>query len=323
MPEYYLEEVTKTTISILIGLVALAIGYQLAVRYLTSLGQNETWIGFIAQLFLYIPCIIYELWVKLLIQFRLTPYAIYGFILLEIILIILYFYLPTLSKSITGIKNGKQLLYDVYFLNKGPRTLATSDDLKLTPSNEDASKGVKSAFRVNYALSMWVYINPQNSSSVAYQTESNLFTYGYTDASGIQHVKPMIRYYGGGDATDQPIERNKYVFYFARYPPVHQYDTDEATFYDVTMPNQRWNQIVLNYNGNIVDLFINGNLERSFEMNRELPLYGNLDTITVGSVDGLDGAICNVAYYDFPMTKEQIAFSYNAFVGMNPPVATK
>ena len=306
--------------NILLGLIiilGLGILYNVFIKYLTQLSNLNTWAGFFAQLVFYIPCMLYDFIVYCINDYSTAPFSVHIVLFLEVVFIMFYLYLPNISNAVTGLHNGKQLLSNVYFLNQGINTIATSEDLRVnttTPSN-----GVNT-YRVNYALSMWVYTNPQNPSSLAYSQESEILTYGYVDGSGVQHVKPMLRYYCGGNETDLPVERNKYVFYFSKYPPTAQYETSEHTFYDVTLPNQRWNQIILNYRGNDVDLYINGDLERTFEMKNALPQYSDLDTISVGSSNGLDGAICNVAYYDFPLTKDQVVFSYNTFVGMNPPV---
>lgn len=314
-PSFDISGYTKNIVLGFIIILGLGIFYNAFIKYLTQLSNLNTWTGFIAQLIFYIPCMLYDFIIYCIDDYTTAPFYVHIVLLLEVIVIMLYLYLPNISNAITGIKNGKQLLSNVYFLNNGINTIATSEDLRTTPKN-----GVNNTYRVNYALSMWVYTNPQNPSSLAYSQESEILTYGYVDGSGVQHVKPMIRYYCGGNETDLPVERNKYVFYFSKYPPTVQYEASGHTFYDMTLPNQRWNQIVLNYRGNDVDLYVNGDLERTFEMNNSLPQYSDLDTITVGSSNGLDGAICNIAYYDFPLSKDQIAFSYNAFVGMNPPV---
>ena len=78
----------------------------------------------------------------------------------------------------------------------------------------------------------------------------------------------------------------------------------------------------MNYNRNIVDIFVNGVLERSFTMMNNMPIYNDLDTITVGDEIGIKGGICNVVYYKHPLTKEQIAISYNSKMSANPPVAS-
>ena len=89
------------------------------------------------------------------------------------------------------------------------------------------------------------------------------------------------------------------------------------------MENQKWNQIVLNYNRNKVELYINGNLERTFSMTKSMPVYNDLDTITIGEDNGLDGGICNVVYYKHPLSPEQISISYNSMVLSNLPVPRK
>lgn len=304
----------------LIVVIALGLAYGMLVKYMSKL---TGWPGFIAQLIFYIPCILWNLWLYIFQQFQMTPIAIYALILVEIILIILYIYLPNIVNSVTGLdaQNGIQLINNVYWLDKPKKVLATSDMLLVAPNQQQSSIGQSGQFLSNYCISMWIYVNPQNPSSAAYSKETEIFSYGFTDAKGIQHVKPMIRYYGGGDGSDQLVERDKYVFYFSKYPPTEQYDENAHTFYDLKLQNQKWNQIVLNYNRNVVDLFINGDLERSFHMENEMPEYSPLDNISVGSNGaGIHGAICNVTYYKHPLTTEQIAFSYNMLMNSNPPI---
>jgi hypothetical protein len=161
---------------------------------------------------------------------------------------------------------------------------------------------------------MWLFLNPQNASSASNNREVELFSYGYADKEGIQHVKPMIRYYGGGDGKDQVSERGKLIFYFAKYPPSKEYQYEKNTFYDVPISMQKWNNIVINYNRNVVDIYLNGHLERSFTMTGSMPQYSDLDNIRVSSKDGLRGGIKNLVYYQHPLSFEQIAYQYNKAV---------
>jgi len=304
----------------LITVVGLAIAYQGIVGYMEKLKGLP---GFISQLIFFIPCVIWDLWEYIVSQFQLTPYSIYLFIAFEILLIILYAYLPEISNKVTGMDDSIQAVNNVVFLDGGKKIVVNSDELKIQKdANNESVTDLQGDYRTNYAVSMWVYVTPHSPTDPAYNKETEIFSYGYKDNEGVQHVKPMIRYYGGGGGADQVIERNKFVFYFSRYPPVNQYNSDDHTFYDVTLPSQKWNQIVLNYNRNIVDIFVNGDLERSFTMTNDMPIYNDLDTISVGDEVGVKGGICNVVYYKHPLTKEQIAFSYNAKMNANPPVAS-
>lgn len=300
----------------LILIIGITVVYNIIIQYLSTL---TGWPGFITQFIFYIPCIITDLWNSILENFKMTHYSIYIVLVIEFILIWLYIYLPTITTSYSGLDNGKPLLLKAVRLDKELQIIANSSDIRIP---QDPNGSVKPNFRKNYCISMWVNVTPQNSSMAAYSRETEIFKYGFTDKSGIQHVKPMIRYYGGGDRTDIKDERDKYIFYFTEYPPKTQYTDPNNMSYEISVPNQRWNNFVINYNRNIVDIYINGILERSFNMSNQLPEYNDLDQITVASPDGngVQGAICNVAFYNHPLSKEQIAFSYNMLMKSDPPV---
>lgn len=446
---------TNILLIIAIALVGLAILYNVLVAYLSRL---KGWPGFVAELIFYLPCVLYDFWLYLLEQFQLTPIAIYGFIFIEIILILLYIYLPSLSKYIVGTDNSLLLVKNVTPLNKGKQVIATSSMLKQKPSADQIQMGLDEPFYLrNYAISLWVFVNNQTPSNYNYSRESQILNYGYLDKDNLYQVKPMITYYGGGNISDQPMERNKFVFYFVNYKDLEleneielmnkkitqniavtqekinnyntllnstelsdseitdmqnimkgleayknkltnthkmntvsqqiaqlktaiknkkltpnqrrdlknslgssnkeltmlqnddffvkeqldflnkeEYDTMKYTFYPVSMESQKWNQIVLNYSDNKVDLCINGNLERTFYLAGEnipnpqvtrqdgiynfIPKYSDLDTITVGDEFGIDGAVCNVEYFKQPLTPEQISFNYNIYADKNPPI---
>jgi hypothetical protein len=343
---------------VIAGLTILAIGSRMFIRYLSRL---TGWGGFIAQLIFYIPCMLYDGVYYLLDQMKMTSWTVYVLIALEIMVILLYYYLPALVKTgANDPKNSDLLVGDPVFLNKGKKTIAVADRLR--------SAGEGKTYRRNYCISMWVFINPQNTSSLAYAKETEIFNYGFTtynfvftnsegktisltpeqisdisadptnvpgatnprailtDASGnkytitkseitkspVEYVKPMIRYYGGGNRDDIPEERDKFVFYFAKFPPEQTaFDMSNNSFYDVSLPSQKWNHIAVNYNRNRADVFINGKLERTFDMKGMIPEYNELDTITVGDENGVEGAIRNVVYYHHPLSQDEIVNAYN------------
>ena len=86
------------------------------------------------------------------------------------------------------------------------------------------------------------------------------------------------------------------------------------------IPSQKWNHIVFNYYENTVDLFINGNLERSMNLKNSPIHLLPTDIISVGEVNGIHGAICNIVYYAEPLTKTKISHVYNTNFMKNPPV---
>jgi hypothetical protein len=190
-------------------------------------------------------------------------------------------------------------------------TVATASQIAI-PSNTNTIVDFSSqnpSFRTNYSISLWLFVNPQSSSSAAYSKDTEIMTYGISS-----FVKPRITYNG---------TTNLYTFYFMQYPDNTPYNIENPTMrYELSLPIQRWNQFVFNYTRGGVDLFINGMLERSFPFSslEMLPTYTIQDKITVGSnQNGLDAAICNMVYHNVPLTKSQIANSYSILRLNNPP----
>ena len=82
---------------------------------------------------------------------------------------------------------------------------------------------------------------------------------------------------------------------------------------------QKWNNLVFNYNSTSVDIFINGHLEKTVDISKEMPIYSSIDNIIIGENKGLYGALCNVVYHKTPLSELMIINSYNLFMNKNPP----
>lgn len=79
---------------------------------------------------------------------------------------------------------------------------------------------------------------------------------------------------------------------------------------------QKWNNIIVNYNGGTLDIFINNELVKS--ANGVIVFRGN-DLLTIGEQDGIYGGISNLVYYRKALTINQIYFIYNSIKNKNPP----
>jgi len=88
----------------------------------------------------------------------------------------------------------------------------------------------------------------------------------------------------------------------------------------MTIPSQKWNHIVFNYYENSVDLFVNGNLERSVDLRNNPIIQLPTDVISLGDEDGIHGALCNLVYYNVPLTQTKISQIYNINSMKNPPL---
>lgn len=125
---------------------------------------------------------------------------------------------------------------------------------------------------LKYALSLWVYINPLSSDMrIAAVNQTEIFNFG---------DKISIEYSG---STNSLLFLGKDL------------DVMPVTIHTETNVNlQKWYNIILNYSGSIVDIFINGKLVGSY---KDLILNDDYYLITVGNENGVAGSINNVVYY--------------------------
>jgi len=281
---------------VLIAIMALALLFILLNNYLKSF---TGWSGFIVYFIFYIPCMILDFLRYLLKEMRMTSQLVYFVFLAEIILILLYIFIPQLINKI-DMKDGIVLLEKGAFLDT-TMDIGSGNIMRI-PKSKLVNKNSGTVFNKNYAFSMWVYLNVQSDNFLAYSKETTIF-----DCGG---GKPKITYFNN---IKEDNKKNKYIFYFT------DLKKGPSTF-ELSLPNQKWNNFVFNYDYNKVDLFINGELVRTFYFDSNRPKYRAVDKISIGSEDGLNGAICNVRYYPDKLSNAHIISTYNLLMYKNPPI---
>lgn len=269
-----------------------------AYLYASYLRTLSGWTGFFANFVFFIPCMIRDFLVYLREEFNMTSNIVLIVFVLEIILILLYFYLPYLLNLILSQRNNIVLFHDAAFLDT-KQIIANGTELL----NKNPPAGVpQPSFYQNYGISMWIYLNEQ---PIVNAEEIEIFNYGYG--------KPRITYYNN---PNEPHEKDNLIFYLTN----HKVKNCQEGKVTIRIPKQKWNYFVLNYTSNYVDLFMNGVLVKTKKFSNNYPTFSEYDVVSIGSTNGLNGAICNIQFHKYNLTLPQIANSYNFLMNKNPPI---
>ena len=144
-------------------------------------------------------------------------------------------------------------------------------------------------YNYTYSVTFYIYINPQPvNTSIAYTKDTVLFNYAY---------KPVI-YYNG---------KSQKIIIKSR--TISNRGDQLDTIYELENPKfQKWLFFVINYDNNIIDVFVDGKLVGSKD---KVSPYFKGDNITIGENDGIHGSIKEIFYYNKITTPSTIELLYN------------
>lgn len=144
----------------------------------------------------------------------------------------------------------------------------------------------------NYALSCWIYLN---SDGPNFNPNSFKTLIDYSN-------KPRILF--------NPTRNELAVL-------IKKPNKDVKKFILKNIKLQKWINLVINYDGGVLDIFKDGKLVVS---EPGLIPYMKSDIVKIGDNNGLNGGICNVVYYNTHISKTRIQTIYNLLKNNNPPV---
>ena len=257
-------------VGVLIAMVFLSIVYKINQSYIYNMKGIS---GFIINFILYIPCLISDFVEYLYGEFATTPKIVYILFVIELILILLYLYLPRILKNMER-ESGK-LIVDKPMRINAKKDVSNYMDLQKTEPELTETINI----RKKYALSMWVYVVPMPSNHIPYNGEANILSFA---------SHPKIVYDG---------LKKKFVIY---------YNETEKDEFDA--PLEKWNHILVNYDKDSIDMFLNGELKTTVKRKNETFSVG--DIMTIGQESGLQGGIAKVVYYDTPLLAYEIGSIY-------------
>lgn len=217
---------------------------------------------------MYIPCLTYDLidWIKY--QYSITTPTAYIILGVDVGIILLN---TLYQKAVTLYTHKKiedgMLLEGPVFLN-GKTTLGTFENMMSIKENKPIN--------YHYGLSFEVYINPQPpSTSAAYSEYTVLFDYG---------GKPTLLYKADENKLKIQMKMNE--------------NETKNIYLGSDLKLQKWNKFIINYDGGILDIILNGKLLSSTS---SVSPYMTLDVVSVGHNNGINGGIRNVLYFRKPI----------------------
>jgi hypothetical protein len=292
---------------------------------------------------LYIPCLL----VSLINSFTKTgsnefnatkPYE-YKILIISLVLLLGYFFWFYIGSNFIVSK----------YLKQGGKQLVNQ------PLNTDVLTNIGSyqtlsgsdKFNYQYAISFWFYIDSfPPSTNASYSKTVPILSYG--DNPCIKYSSENNTLYISVKQKDDSIQIIDFVqeketelkeeninewkniqeqisdsIEKVKNMPI-AYDTDadgnRILYKHPNVQLQKWNQIVLNYNGGTLDIFYNGKLVKSAI---EVVPYMKLDMLSIGSENGIYGNVANLMYFNKPLDIPTINTLYNSLKNKNPPVISE
>jgi hypothetical protein len=267
--------------------------------------KKNAFIHLITSILFYIPCYFNGIFDSIGKIFSGNYSGEAGSLLMLIsvfILFIIYFRMPSVFNMVNT-QGGKQLVNKPVNTNS-EYALGTYQDL-----NESEQ------YDYQYGLSFWVFVHaaPPNMNA-NYNKYTSLLNFG---------GKPNVLYNGSTNTLmvtieqvdDTPTEtsgKNK-LYKLTDYNE----NGDRILYKNENFLLQKWNNIIINYSGGVLDIFLNGELMKS---NIGVVPYYKLDNLTIGNENGIEGGICNVVYFKNPLSTTNIYYLYNMVKDRAPPV---
>ena len=211
-----------------------------------------------------------------IVSLKNTPVYQYKILMAMITIVLVYF-----LYNIRIFSSEANLLVNEPIALNQPKTITDYMTLNGIDKKEEADV----PYNYRYALSFWVYLNSAQTS---------------------MSVDSLILDYGGSPS----------ITYNTKTNTLHVNVNDTQVFEYQDMPLQKWVNVVVNFDGSSMDVFINAKLIQSVIIIPNIQ-FGNL-RICGGS---LNGHICNINYYNSPITLHQITSSYNAVKYNTPPIS--
>jgi hypothetical protein len=261
-----------------------------------STGKANAFGELIKNLIFYIPCLFVDIFDLLTGVYNQGKGKSYWEIsVFTIILMIVYFVTPYVMNMIRQ-QGGKVLINQPIYTN-------------VETSFVNFGNWNNNVYDYNYGLSFWLFLDAfPPSTNKLYNDYITILSYA---------KKPEILYNASKNTL---IVKVKYTDLIDKSFTSKDLDSDGnlIIYRNTDMKLQKWNNIIVNYNGGIMDIFINGELKKS--VNGVVPYYRD-EPLIVGKKNGYIGGICNLVYHSKTLSANNINIIYESLKTKNPPAA--
>lgn len=278
-------------VNVIIGLMIL-FGLVIVGRAMKVVAYSlEGWIGVIARIVFFIPCMLSDLFNYTLGQFAKSPFVVYVLLAIEVGLILAYIYLPKLLAQYTQ--------KSVYKVLKEPALLKTETVVSslanvLIKEGNPTIPSTGSTWNT-CTLSMWIYLVGMPKNQYPYNEEARIFE--------LTTSHPKLVYDGRTNVCR--------VYY----------ENSGMSSMEFKIALQKWAHFVIVYDTDNIDIFVDNELKHSVPRTSGMVNFAVQDNLVIGQKDGLMGSVCNIVHSKQAVSKYQISYMYDMNKHSNPPIA--
>ena len=294
----------KFILNLLLALMIFGLIYKtINVKLPVGNTKKNAFFNLITNILLYIPCLVSGFfdWIGKFVagEYNASEAGNFIMLIISICLLVIYFALPYVFNYFY-LQGGKQLVNNPVYTNT---QYSLGNYIDLNDGNE--------VFDYQYSISFWVFIDsatPNTNSN--YNKYTSLLNFGN---------KPNVLYNGKTHTLMITMEQKN----LKEQTKNKLIDFDENGNRIIYTNNnfllQKWNNVIINYNGGTMDIFLNGELVKS---SIEVVPYYTYDNLVIGENNGIEGGICNIIYFKRALKSPEIYLLYNLIKNNTPPVLT-
>lgn len=262
--------------------------------------KKNAFFNLVGSILFYIPCLLSDGfdWIGKLVIGEYNAANAGSFIMLLVVISLIFAYLkvPTVLNYVST-QGGNQLVNKPVYTDTQYNLGGYQD---LTGSDE---------FDYQYAISCWIFVHAAGPNmNPNYNKYTSLLNFGN---------KPNVLY--NGEKHSLMITMQQKNLKAVTNNKLIDFDDEgnRIIYINNNMLLQKWNNLIINYTGGTLDIFLNGELVSS---TIEVIPYYTFDNLMIGENNGVKGGICNVVYFRQALTSQNIYYLYNTVKDRTPPV---